>query len=128
MVPGQLANRTGDAFIALAAQPLGQFTDVPAPTSALPFRADFGEVVRPDEGRAATVGAVHNDDFLVGQLHIRIGLCNRRITPVGNAAQENARQNFRGELQFRLTPGMLYAGTSAPRTVGRFRTLVLNLA
>src|SRR3970282_1835226 len=77
----------GHAFVALAAHAgrpahRGAFTDL-----GLPLRADLGQVVDPVEGRAGTVGAVHDVDLAVGQGDAGIECDDRRVVPAGNVAQ-----------------------------------------
>ena len=78
---GQLAHITGYALIALAA-----YTGRPIDRGALagsigPLRADLAQEVGPDEGGAASIGAMDDDDLLVGQMNARIVLGDARIVP-----------------------------------------------
>ena len=69
-----------------------------------PFRADLGEVIGEDIGRTATVGTMHDDDGLVRELDVRVGLGDRRVIPIRDLAQEDPGQRFRRELDLARYP------------------------
>ena len=83
----------------LPPRPTGHLTDAPLPTLLCPLCAHAGEVIGEDAGGAAAVGAVHDDDRLVGELHARVVIGNLRVVPFGDLAEVDVGHVFRGELQ-----------------------------
>src|SRR5208337_4283321 len=62
------------------------------------------------EGRAAAVGAVDDDDCLVGEFDARIVLGDCRTVPVGDLAKKDVGQNVRRELDLAADAGDVVGG------------------
>src|SRR5262249_38174075 len=72
---GRLGNVTGDSIAAGLADTGWPLHLNPAFAYLFfPLRADLGQVVRPDEGGAARLGAMDHHDVLVRQIHARVDL------------------------------------------------------
>src|SRR5262249_19953944 len=62
-----LADLTGNAFIAFGAEAYRPLHAGALADAVLPIGAHLGEVIGPDEAGARTIGAMHDHDGLVGQ-------------------------------------------------------------
>ena len=69
--------------------PTGHSTAVFSPTLDFHSGLTLDRIVRPDEGGARSVGAMHDGDRGVRQLDASIELRNRRIVPLGDLAEED---------------------------------------
>ena len=69
------------------------------------MRHYLGEVIGKDIGGTAAIGAVNDDDGLIGKVDPRVRFGNRGIIPAGDLTQEYTGQGLRGELQFRVHAG-----------------------
>src|SRR5581483_9207397 len=86
----ELADHAGDVLVALAAKTDGPFHGSSLARNLLPLGTDLGEVIGEDVGCATAVGAVNDDDVLVGELDVGICGRDRFIVPVGDFAEENS--------------------------------------
>ena len=91
----------GHAFVALAAQSHGPVHRSALADLALPFVADLGEVIGPDVRRPAAIGAVDDHDVIRRQIHALIRARDRRVIPLRDFSEENARQRLGREIQCR---------------------------
>ena len=101
----QLLHLAGDAFIALAAQTDGPLHILPLAGAAGPCRAHGRQVVSPDVGRAAAIGAVHDQDVRRRQHHAPVLGDEPWIVPLRDLPEEDVRQHRAADLQRLLQLG-----------------------
>src|SRR4029078_10432759 len=101
-----IANRAGgardlsrDTLVALGAEARRPADAGPGARPALPLGADGAEVIDEDLGGAATVGAVHRGDGLLGELDLGVLPGNQGIVPVLDLAEEDPRGGLGGDLE-----------------------------
>src|SRR5206468_1987378 len=85
----------------------------------LPLRADFGQIIGPDEGGAAAIGPVHDGDIGVGQVYTGIELFQGRIVPFFNLAEEDVRQDRARELELGVYALDVVSGNHAAEHSGK---------
>ena len=95
--PGKLAHQTCHALVSLAAHARWPARRRSLPRSTCPVLVHLAQVVGKDKARAAAIGAMNNDDLLVGQMNAGVILGNRRITPRRNLAKVNIGKRLAAE-------------------------------
>src|SRR5208337_1679953 len=96
---GQLAYQAGHSLIALATHAYRPGGRTPLAWSVGPLLADLAQVVGKDEGGAAAIGAVNDDDLLVGQFDAGVVLGDAAVVPVGYLAQIDVGQHIAAEFE-----------------------------
>ena len=108
-----MTNHPGNALIAFSAQsnrPFhgGSFTD-----PAAPIGADFRQIVRPNIGGSAAIGAVNHYNGLIRKGSTRIGLRNCWIVPGRDFPKVDASNNIGCELKFPFKSWNIVSGNDS---------------
>src|SRR5947209_8279200 len=84
--PARPFYEAGNSLITFATEAHGPIDGGSFSNLVLPFFADLGEIVGPDVGSAAAVGAMDDHDITAGQIDALVGTGEGRVVPLGDLA------------------------------------------
>src|SRR5262249_37188336 len=117
----RLLEQATHAFVALASQ-----THRPVDRSTFadlifPIAADLGEIVGPNVGGAAAVGAVNDDDVIGRKIDAFVSARNGWVIPFGDAAEKNTGQRVRRKIQRFIDAGNIVGRNGCSENSGKVK-------